>query len=146
VEVTKEFTFDMAHLLYGHEGLCNNVHGHTYKLLVTVQGNLIESGSSKGMVIDFKDLKDIVGRFIEQFDHAFVYDAYNETETEIGQFLADRCMKIRPFHTRTTCENMSVYFFNTLASRLDSDEIKLSEIILYETPTSYARCRSDENQ
>ena len=74
-KVSKEFSFDMAHLLDGHDGKCQNLHGHTYKLQVEVCGNLYASGAKQGMVIDFSDLKSIVKRAVlDPMDHAFIYD------------------------------------------------------------------------
>ena len=62
VRVTKKFTFDMAHALYGYDGPCKNIHGHTYHLSVTLIGTPIQdNGDVKlGMVVDFGDLKNIV--------------------------------------------------------------------------------------
>ena len=59
VRVTKQFTFETGHALYGYDGLCKNVHGHSYKLDVTVIGSPIEDNThvKNGMVIDFSDLK-----------------------------------------------------------------------------------------
>ena len=56
-KVSKEFSFDMAHLLDGHDGKCQNLHGHTYKLQVEITGHLITHGAKKSMVMDFSDLK-----------------------------------------------------------------------------------------
>ena len=59
IRITKEFKFETGHALYGYDGLCKNVHGHSYKLSVTVLGSpIIDSKQTKnGMVIDFSDLK-----------------------------------------------------------------------------------------
>ena len=59
IRVTKSFSFETGHALYGYDGLCKNVHGHSYKLYVTVIGNPIDDKNhvKNGMVIDFKDLK-----------------------------------------------------------------------------------------
>jgi 6-pyruvoyltetrahydropterin/6-carboxytetrahydropterin synthase len=141
VEVTKEFSFDMAHMLDGHDGLCSNVHGHGYRLFVTIRGELIDYGSSDGMVIDFSDLKSLVKKVICDFDHAFVYDTNNSNECEIGEFLSNRGMKVTEFDGRTTCENMSKYFYNEIAAYINTSTIFIEEIVLYETPTSYARYR-----
>ena len=82
ITATKEVVFDCAHMLSGHEGLCKNLHGHTYKVQVTVgqvtsggRDRLIPSGPSASMVIDFKHLKEALNEVIvEPFDHAFVFD------------------------------------------------------------------------
>ncbi|HNF31650.1 MAG TPA: 6-carboxytetrahydropterin synthase, partial [Bacteroidia bacterium] len=75
VRVTKIFVFDMAHALYGYDGPCKNIHGHTYKLSVTLKGTPVKDNSNPkaGMVIDFSILKQIVQeKIIKQFDHALV--------------------------------------------------------------------------
>ena len=72
-KTAKEFTFDMAHMLDGHDGKCQNLHGHTYILQVEISGSLKESGAKKGMVMDFSDLKNIVKTHIlDKMDHAFI--------------------------------------------------------------------------
>ena len=62
IRITKEFTFETAHALYGYDGKCKNIHGHSYKLAVTVIGTPITDPTNvkMGMVIDFGDLKSIV--------------------------------------------------------------------------------------
>ena len=75
VRVTKQFKFETGHALYGYDGLCKNVHGHSYKLDVTVIGHPIDDAENvkNGMVIDFGDLKTIVNQeIVHPFDHATV--------------------------------------------------------------------------
>lgn len=123
VSVTKEFTFDSCHQLKAYVGPCERLHGHTYRLQVTVEGNL----SFNGMVMDFKDLKCMVeGLVKEPLDH------YN---------LNDKLW------FNTTAENMSVYFFDMLSKEIltlsakEGRYIKLKEVKLWETPTSFATYR-----
>ncbi|HDR67792.1 MAG TPA: 6-carboxytetrahydropterin synthase, partial [Bacteroidaceae bacterium] len=83
IRVTIEFGFEMAHALWNYDGACKNIHGHSYKLFVTVIGRPSDrEGHPKfGMVIDFKDLKDIVkNSVIKQLDHALV--VYRKAEGE----------------------------------------------------------------
>lgn len=122
ITATKIFTFDSAHFLPGYKGKCANIHGHTYKLEVTV-GNvnevLIVGGSSDGMVMDFYDLKMIVEKhLLEQWDHKLI----NET----GKYET-----IRP-----TAENMCNQAFYTISSHLPFG-IRVTSVKLWETPTSY---------
>ena len=73
IRITKEFKFEMAHALHGYDGLCKNIHGHSYKLFVTVKGKIKnEKGNTKdGMVLDFTSLKDIVKKhIILKYDHS----------------------------------------------------------------------------
>lgn len=71
MKITKIFTFDSSHMLDGHDGKCQNLHGHTYKLEITVSDGIIKGGAKDGMVMDFTDLKAIVKQHItDPFDHA----------------------------------------------------------------------------
>ena len=134
-KISKEFSFDMAHLLDGHDGKCQNLHGHTYKLQVEIAGNLFESGAKKAMVIDFSDLKAVVKKAIlDPIDHAFIYDKTSERESKIAKLLQDLDSKTFGVPFRTTAEEMSRFIFN----RLKYDEkLAVSAIRLWETPTSF---------
>ncbi|MCK4310948.1 MAG: 6-carboxytetrahydropterin synthase QueD [Methanomicrobia archaeon] len=76
-KVSKVFYFDAAHRIVTHKGKCKNLHGHTYKLVVTIEG-AVESG----MVIDFEDLKKIVDPVIEKYDHAYLNDFFENPTVE----------------------------------------------------------------
>jgi len=125
--VTKEFIFDSAHQLPGKEtyGKCSNIHGHTYHLFVTVGSNELKDG----MVINFAELKSIVNEIIEELDHKFL----NETPMLN--------------HRVTTCENMSESIFNQIKVKLgirkNNERVKLLEVKLYETPTSYGTYKEE---
>ena len=77
IRITKQFSFETGHALYGYDGKCRNVHGHSYKLYVTVIGTPISEVNhvKLGMVIDFSDLKKIVkDKIVDIFDHATVFN------------------------------------------------------------------------
>ncbi|OOF88632.1 6-carboxytetrahydropterin synthase QueD [Rodentibacter ratti] len=134
-KISKEFSFDMAHLLDGHDGKCQNLHGHTYKLQVEIMGDLSPLGAKKSMVIDFSDLKTIVKKAIlEPMDHAFIYDETNERENKIAKLLQSLDSKTFGVPFRTTAEELARFIFN----RLKYDEkLAVSTIRLWETPTSF---------
>lgn len=135
MNITKVFTFDSSHMLDGHDGKCQNLHGHTYRLEITVSDGLIESGAKSGMVMDFTDLKAIVKReIIEPFDHAFIYDGSNERESQIAALLEGWNMKTLRLDRRTTAENMTLEMFG----RLKKSGLKVRRVKLWETPTSCA--------
>ncbi|WP_107879460.1 6-carboxytetrahydropterin synthase QueD [Neisseria animaloris] len=135
MKITKIFTFDSSHMLDGHDGKCQNLHGHTYKLEVVVSDGLIQGGAKDGMVMDFSDLKTIVKRtIIEPFDHAFIYNGNNPRESQIAALLESWNMKTLRLGFRTTAENMTVEMFG----RLKNAGLPVSLIRLWETPTSYA--------
>lgn len=143
ISVTKEVTFDSAHLLSGHEGLCRNLHGHTYKVFVTVAREtteLIEDGPSEGMVVDFKDLKKAIEFVItSRYDHAFVYNLYGGVaEQEIAQVVQRFNMRCVGFPGRPTAENMANEFKINLQAALCTSGIKVVKVTVYETPTSFA--------
>lgn len=133
--VSKEFSFDMAHLLDGHDGKCQNLHGHTYKLQVEVAGDLLVDGAKKSMVMDFSDLKAVVKKAIlDPMDHAFIYDQTSERESKIAILLQKLQSKTFGVNFRTTAEEMARFIFQ----RLKYDEkLPISAIRLWETPTSF---------
>lgn len=118
--ITKIFTFDSAHSLPGHNGKCANIHGHTYRLEVTVSRqdeHLVPGGSSEGMVMDFGDLKNIVNtEIIEQADHKLLNDVYD---------------------FRTTSENLARHYYKVLEQKLSPLGVEVYRIRLWESPTSY---------
>ena len=73
MKVTKEVTFDSAHMLSNYQGRCANLHGHTYKLQVTVEGPIAPEGNEEGMVTDFNNLKRVIDSVTECFDHAIIF-------------------------------------------------------------------------
>ena len=145
IRITKEFVFDMAHALSNYDGKCKNIHGHTYKLFVTLIGIPCEDCSSpkNGMVLDFGDLKNIVKiPIVDMFDHALVVPA-NKGFEDLRKFQeTDKYIEV-PF--QPTCENLTIYIANIIRSKLP-DSVSLYSIRLYETPTSYAEWFADDNQ
>lgn len=145
IRITKEFVFDMAHALSNYDGKCKNIHGHTYKLFVTLIGIPCENCSSpkNGMVLDFGDLKNIVKiPIVDVFDHALVVPA-NKGFEDLRKFQeTDKYIEV-PF--QPTCENLTIYIANIIRSKLP-DSVSLYSIRLYETPTSYAEWFADDNQ
>ncbi|MFU2076349.1 6-carboxytetrahydropterin synthase QueD [Gallibacterium anatis] len=136
LKVAKEFSFDMAHLLDGHDGKCQNLHGHTYKLQVIVSGETEDNGAKKGMVIDFADLKRAVNELIiSPMDHAFIYDQSSERETKIAQLLQQLNSKTFALPMRSTAENLAQFIFQRLQENVG---FHLHSVRLWETPTSFA--------
>ena len=138
VRISKTFSFDMAHSLYNHDGACRHIHGHTYKLDIVLSGMPMQrKGHPKdGMVMDFKDLKNIVKKeVIGVFDHALVLnDRYKEKYSDL---LEDDFGKILFVPFQPTCENLLLEIKNRIKSGLSSD-LELHSVRLHETPTSFA--------
>lgn len=146
VTSTKEFTWDMAHMLAGHQGLCKNLHGHTYKMEVTVakqDNGLQQDGPSEGMVIDFKELKDLVQEIIvAPLDHATMINTNSTSnfEMHVLELLKAYGKKVVCVPYRPTAENMAINFMISLRAALAKRELNINIVKLrvYETPTSYA--------
>ena len=145
IRVTKDFTFDMAHALYGYDGPCKNIHGHTYHLSITLLGKPIADIEhvKLGMVIDFGDLKEVVKKhIIEVFDHALVLNEeapYSKSEVISNEFEKVILMPFQP-----TCENLLLHFVDLLQDQFAHDT-KLVAIRLQETPNSGAEWRVEDN-
>ncbi len=139
IRITKQFSFETGHALYGYDGKCRNVHGHSYKLSVTVIGNPITDKSNVkfGMVIDFGDLKKIVKlEIVDKFDHATVFNK-NTPHLELAKELENRDHNVILVNYQPTSENMVVDFAQKINSRLP-DHIELHSLRLQETETSFA--------
>lgn len=114
--ITKEFTFDAAHHIVGYKGLCANVHGHTYKLWVTLK---LPSMNQIGIAYDFKDLKERVKtEIIDKLDHKDLNDIYEQTTAEFM--------------------SQAIYF------TLKDAGVPVYEIKLWETPTSFVTFNENE--
>jgi 6-pyruvoyltetrahydropterin/6-carboxytetrahydropterin synthase len=146
IRITKQFSFETGHALYGYDGKCRNVHGHSYKLSVTVSGTPIDDNTNVkyGMVIDFSDLKKIVKEeIVDQFDHATVFNK-NTPHVELAKELSDRGHHVILVDYQPTSEMMVIDFAKRIKSRL-SDKIQLFSIKLQETETSFAEWFASEN-
>lgn len=146
IRITKQFSFETGHALYGYDGKCKNVHGHSYKLSVTVIGKPIldRSNVKFGMVIDFTDLKKIVKEeIVDQFDHATVF---NETtpHIELAKELKTRGHHVILVDYQPTSENMVIDFAQRIKNRLP-EGIALFSLKLQETDTSFAEWFASDN-
>ncbi|HBS53452.1 MAG: hypothetical protein RLZZ236_374 [Bacteroidota bacterium] len=146
IRITKQFSFETGHALYGYDGKCKNVHGHSYKLSVTVIGKPIVDRSNVkfGMVIDFTDLKKIVKEeIVDQFDHATVF---NETtpHIELAKELKTRGHHVILVDYQPTSENMVIDFAQRIKNRLP-EGITLFSLKLQETDSSFAEWFASDN-
>jgi len=145
IRVSKRFSFDMAHALYGYDGPCKNIHGHTYHLTVSLLGTpLVDVANPKlGMVVDFGDVKGVVKKFIiDIFDHALVLNddaPYVKQSTLLSEF---ENVILTPF--QPTCENLLLYFVELLQDKFPK-ELTLITVRLEETPTSFAEWFLSDN-
>ena len=143
LRITKKFKFEMAHALHGYDGLCKNIHGHSYKLFVTVKGKIKnEKGNAKdGMVLDFDVLKSIVKpEIINKYDHSLVLNA-NSPHSEIDLSAFEKVFFL-PY--QPTSENLVADFALKIKSKLPKD-VTLTKVVISETATSFAEWNSQDN-
>lgn len=147
IRLTKEFSFEAAHALDGYDGPCREIHGHSYRLFVTVKG-VPASGSEDpkcGMVMDFGILKRIVGEeIVSRFDHALILRA-SESGQELRRMLAGRFQNIVAVDYQPTCENMLADFARRISARLP-EGVWLHSLRLHETATSFAEWFAEDNR
>lgn len=132
--VSCETHFDAAHFLAFHEGMCRNIHGHRWRIVVTAESdNLIEAGTSRGMVIDFSDIKHKLREIAAEFDHKLVY----ERDTLRGStlmMLEEEEFDILAADFRPTAENFAKYIFD----KLKESDLPICSVKVYETPENCA--------
>ncbi len=115
--ISREFKFDAAHNLVNYHGKCEKLHGHTYKLRVTLEG----TPDSDGMILDFNELKETVNDLvISKFDHSYINDTIYQP----------------------SAENISLWIWKTLEEPLHGSNYHLYEIIVWETENSFVTCRN----
>lgn len=145
IRVTREFTFEMAHVLGNYDGPCRNVHGHSYRLFVTLSGVPVNDPANpkNGMVIDFTDLKNIVLKsIVNQFDHSVVLcsDFNPEKRTMMENTFGNTVI----VDYQPTCENLVADFAQRLADLMPAG-VSLHSLKLYETAKSYAEWFAEDN-
>lgn len=137
VRISKEFRFEMGHRLPYHSGGCQNVHGHSYRLHVSIIGKQDEGG----MVLDYDTLGSVVRPIVKELDHAFMVDP---SDTLMLNFLDESGLKAMHVPFYSTAENISRYLLERI-----QDELRvfphLDRIIvrLQETERTYAEVEAD---
>ena len=132
IAVTKTVKFDAAHVLTNHAGLCKNLHGHTYRVDVSVAQ---APDDESDMVIDFKELKRIATETIcDRFDHAFIYSTASEGEREIAAVVERHGMRTVAIPFRSTAENLARMFYGEMKSKIPN----LASVKVWETADSCA--------
>jgi 6-pyruvoyltetrahydropterin/6-carboxytetrahydropterin synthase len=147
IRITKQFNFETGHALYGYDGKCKNVHGHSYKLSVTVIGNPITDNTNVkwGMVIDFSDLKKIVKEeVVDVFDHAIVFNQ-NTPHKSLALVMRGEGHNVILADYQPTSENMVIDFAGKIKSRLP-ETIQLFSLRLQETDSSCAEWFASDNE
>jgi len=144
IRVTKSFSFEMAHALEGYDGDCRNIHGHSYKLFVTLRGMPLQQPGhpQDGMVMDFSHLKKMVKeQVLDTYDHALVLNA--AAASQVIAELSKHYQKVVPLPFQPTCENLLLDIVEKIQVSLPPT-VELSEVKLFETATSSATwCAED---
>ncbi len=134
-----EASFDSAHFLYGYEGKCSNIHGHRWKIEVTVGSkSLQESGNQMGMIMDFSDLKREVKAIADHYDHALIFEK-NTLKSDTLSCLKRDGFRLIEIPFRPTAENLSKYFYMLLKEK----NCRISNVSVYETPNNCAVYEED---
>lgn len=144
IRITKEITFDCAHMLSNYDGKCNNLHGHTYKLQVTLEG---EVDNKSGMLLDFNKVKEVLNTaIIQHFDHAIIFSDAGLQEQAEKELLLWACKFNKKYlelpEGKSTCENMAPIIKAYILVYLKNIGITNLQVYvkLWETPTSFAEC------
>jgi 6-pyruvoyltetrahydropterin/6-carboxytetrahydropterin synthase len=135
----------MAHALHAYDGVCSNIHGHSYNLEITLLGRVPNNpGHPKdGMVMDFHDLKQLVKKYVvDEFDHSLMVNRHIPEES--AEALRKTTSRIRIVDFQPTTENIITHIAEILMPLLP-DGVKLFSIRLYETVTSFAEWYASDN-
>lgn len=138
IKITKQFSFEMAHALLNYDGLCRNIHGHSYKMDITLAGQPLhdETSPKNGMVMDFGDLKRLVNNeIVFLLDHALVLNS--KIDTQLIELLKQNFEKIVVVDFQPTTENLLNFIADKIKAKLP-ERVSLTCVRLRETDTSYA--------
>lgn len=147
IRITKQFDFETAHALYGYDGKCKNIHGHSYHLHVTVIGTPIDdlSNTKNGMVLDFGDLKKLVKEeIVDVFDHTTILNG-KSPHKELAQTLKDNAHRIVLVDYQPTSENMLFDIAGRIKKQLP-EHVSLHSLKLFETASSYAEWFAEDQE
>lgn len=129
-----EYAIDSAHFLHGHKGKCSNIHGHRWRIIAEIYSStLIESGSERGMILDFSTFKSDLKEMLDNYDHSLLIEE-NTLEPELLALLIKSNFKIETFSFRPTAENLSKFFYTELKNK----GYDLTSVTVYETPNNCA--------
>ncbi|SDZ99741.1 6-pyruvoyltetrahydropterin/6-carboxytetrahydropterin synthase [Oribacterium sp. KHPX15] len=129
-----ESSFDAAHFLKGYEGKCSNIHGHRWRVVVEIKGDkLSEETQTRGMLVDFSDLKKIVKELCDKFDHTLIYEEGSLKEATVKALL-DEDFRLNAVPFRPTAENFSKFFYDSV----EASGFDVNRVSVYETPNNCA--------
>lgn len=139
-EISREFRFEAAHRLLGHPGKCAHLHGHSYRVVVTVSAaNLHPRGPSRGMVMDFGDLNSTVAGILDRWDHTTILE---DGDPLIGT-LVGAGQSVTTISGPPTAEIMTHQLGQEINQRLPP-QVRVVRLTLWETPKAYATWTGDQ--
>ena len=147
IRLKKEYGFEMSHALYGHPGPCNNIHGHSYVLSVTIKGEplLKADHPANGMLLDFYELDRIVNKLIvDKFEHFLVLDKRVIKPKLLDGLSEMGVSQIIHFDGQPTCENLVLNMADTLSNAFP-EGISLHSLKLKESPGALAELHGEDN-
>ncbi len=134
IKISKEYSWEMGHRLPNHNGPCRNIHGHSYRMFVELEGEV----GKNGMIIDFKDLSLLVKPIIEELDHSFLCFAEDK---DVINFLKEHNLKYKIVSYNPTVENICMDLFQKIKEKIIGHNIKNIKhltIRIHESPNDYA--------
>ena len=131
MKIAKEFRWEMGHRLQFHDGKCKNLHGHSYKLLVEIEGSV----EGNGMVMDYYDMKKVIGPIVDKLDHSFMV---NKNDDELLSVLEKLNSQKVVVEFETTAENICGYFLEKIKKAEMPVNIRRVKVMVYETESTYA--------
>ena len=145
IRLIKEFDFEMAHALWAYDGLCSNIHGHSYQLSVCIIGDILNDNThpKNGMVADFGDIKTLVKtHIINDLDHSFmISEQADRAGLDVNNPMFGRLIIV---DFQPSCENLLVYISGKIKNALPS-HLSLHSLKLRETGNSYAEWFASDN-
>ena len=135
--ISKAYKWEMGHRLPFHEGLCKNIHGHSYEAHFVLTGE----PDKHGMVMDYFDLSEMVKPFIDKLDHCFLLDTSDEM---MVQFFKDNPMKIVEINEPSTAENIAKMLLEHVVNALPKQHTLTSiRVRVFETAKTYAEVSTE---
>lgn len=139
LKIGKDFKWEMSHRLTFHKGPCVNIHGHSYKMRIELEGTLDENQ----MIMDFYDVHKIVQPYVDKLDHSFIVDGKDEL---MLNFLKENNFKYFEIPNFTTSEFMAIHFINVFKSDFAKfSNLSLLRVRIYETEDAFAEVEEKLN-
>jgi len=135
--ISKQFRWEMGHRLPNHEGLCKNLHGHSYEAHIIITGE----PDSSGMVMDYFDVSTLTKPIIDELDHCFIVDSSDEVMTN---FFQQNKLKTVVVDFPTTAENIALFLLNRIAPEFKNHpNVSTVAVRVFETEKTYAEVKTN---